>query len=123
MTEDGASGFAVGHSPYAPALRNDPYYSGTNMSCCLAAFNNAALGTYGPGTFKLDRDVELADKDSKRSQGTYIVYAPEHRDLNELPLQTMPVVVNQGLAEPTLGVAGQSAFLQSIPIHPNSKGL
>ena len=92
MTEDGLRGFGLGHSPYSPALRNDPYFSGTNLSCCIAAFSNAALCTYGPGTYKLDRDVELAEKDDKRAQGTYIVYSPEHRAMRELPLQTLPEV-------------------------------
>lgn len=112
-TIKGLSGFGLGASPYAPVLRHDKYLAGTNLSSSFAAFGNAAFGTYGPGAYKLERDVDLASKQGKAEIGAAIIYSPEHREARKLPLTGFPMTENRGLAEPTIGLAARSAILGS----------
>ena len=83
-TANGASGLDLGLSPYAPVLRNDKYLSGSNMACSFAVFSNAAFGTYGDGSYKLERDIDLAPKRGSAEIGTAVVYSPEHREMSKI---------------------------------------
>ena len=68
----------------AGAQERQIYLSGSNMACSFAVFSNAAFGTYGDGSYKLERDIDLAPKRGSAEIGTAVVYSPEHREMSKI---------------------------------------